>query len=83
MGGFTKSLRTGVQWNQRRYPTKAWLRPLALALLRFGAPLGCLPRSIRRVLHFNEPAGRYPRAGTDFECKTELDYESDFFPEDI
>ena len=40
MAGFSKSLRMGVQWmRQRKYPTKYWLRPLGLALLRFGAPL--------------------------------------------
>ena len=56
VGGLPASIRGAVQFlRQRGYPTKRWLRPFGLQLLRLGVPLQCLPRGTRAVL------GRYWR----------------------
>jgi hypothetical protein len=48
--GLCASWRLAVQFVRRRgYPTKWWLRPLALAALRQGMPAGVLPRVLRRA----------------------------------
>ena len=54
MSGYTKSIRLAVQWmRQRQYPTKKWLRPFALELLRFGTPPSLLPHCLRNVIWHN------------------------------
>jgi len=51
VGGFTASIRGAVRFLRgRRYPTKRWLRPFAVELLRMGAPLGCLPQALKVAL---------------------------------
>jgi hypothetical protein len=51
LGGFTASIRGAVRFlRERRYPMKRWFRPFAAELLRLGAPLGCLPKSMREAL---------------------------------
>ena len=49
--GFTGALRAALTFvRQRRYPKRWWVRPLALALLRNGVPVGCLPRLLRKAV---------------------------------
>ena len=49
--GLPSSLRAAIGFlRARHYPSRAWLRPFGLALLRRGAPMGLLPRSLRRVV---------------------------------
>lgn len=51
VGGLPKSIRKALQFlRQRCYPTHVWARPFALALVRYGAPPGCLPRLLRACL---------------------------------
>ena len=51
LGGFPASLRLALQFMRcKGYPTKRWLRPFALQLLRLGAPFALLPRAMRKVL---------------------------------
>ena len=54
MSGYTKSIRLAVQWmRQRQYPTKKWLQPFALELLRFETPPSLLPHCLRNVIWHN------------------------------
>ena len=49
--GYAATVRAMVQFVRRKnYPSKSWLRPFALALLRVGARYAVLPRALRRVL---------------------------------
>jgi hypothetical protein len=49
--GLPKSIRHAVQFlRQRGYPPRHWMRAFAVALLRYGAPPGCLPRALRKCL---------------------------------
>ena len=52
VGGFPASLRQALRFlRQRGYPTKRWLRPFALELLRLGVAYSVLPpRALRNVL---------------------------------
>ena len=50
IGGLSASWRKAVQFIRRRnYPTRWWFRPLALAALRQGTPIGLLPRCLRQA----------------------------------
>ena len=49
--GYTSAIRLALRFVcQRGYPKRWWLHRFARALVRQGVPLGCLPRSLRRVL---------------------------------
>ena len=51
VGGFPASLRQAVRFLRHGgYPTKQWLRPFALELLRLGVAFNVLPRALRNVL---------------------------------
>ena len=51
VGGYTATVRRMYAFvRQRGYPRKLWMRPFALALLRCGVPVPCLPRLLRRVI---------------------------------
>ena len=51
LGGFPASLRQALRFlRDKRFPTKLWLRPFALQLLRLGAAFALLPRALRKVL---------------------------------
>ena len=55
LGGFPASLRQSMQFLRcKRFPTKHWLRPFALQLLRLGAAFSVLPRALRKVLKQDE-----------------------------
>jgi hypothetical protein len=46
--GYTATLRRALHFVQRRgYPTRWWARPFAMALLRHGTAIGCLPGLLR------------------------------------
>ena len=48
--GYAASIRAAYQFvSARQYPRKLWVRKFALALLRNGVPLGCLPRLLRKA----------------------------------
>ena len=50
-GGFTAAIRQALSFLKNRcYPKRWWVRPFALALLRNGAPAGCLPRLLRKAV---------------------------------
>ena len=49
--GLTASIRQGVAFlRARACPTKKWLRPFALQSMRHGAPVGCMPKCLRRTV---------------------------------
>jgi hypothetical protein len=49
--GFTASWRRVVRFvKAKHYPNRWWRRRLAMAAVRCGAPAGCLPSSLKRVL---------------------------------
>ena len=51
VGGFTATVRRIYQFLKARgYPKRWWLRPLAVALVRVGVALPCLPRPLRVAL---------------------------------
>ena len=51
LAGFPASLRQALRFlRDKRFPTKRWLRPFALQLLRLGAAFAVLPRALRKVL---------------------------------
>ena len=51
MGGLPASVRGAVRFlRQRGYPSKKWLRPFGLELLRRGVPMKCLPKSLKGTL---------------------------------
>ena len=50
-GGFTAAIRQALAFLRKRcYPKRWWVRPFALALLRNGVPIGCLPRLLRKAV---------------------------------
>ena len=51
VGGFTATIRRIYQFLKARgYPTRWWLRPLAVAFVRVGVAVPCLPRLLRYAL---------------------------------
>ena len=51
VGGYTATVRRMYAFvRQRGYPRKFWMRPFALALLRCGVPVPCMPKLLRRVI---------------------------------
>ena len=51
IAGFPASIRGAVQFLRgRRYPTRTWLRPFALALLHKGVQLNILPKCLRKTI---------------------------------
>ena len=51
LGGLPASLRQALQFLRcRGYPTKYWLRPFALQLLRLSVPVAAMPRALRAAL---------------------------------
>ena len=51
VGGFTATVRRIYQFLKARgYPKRWWLRPLAVALVRVGVALPCLPPLLRKAL---------------------------------
>ena len=51
IAGLPASIRGAVRFLRgRRYPTRSWLRPFALALLHRGVPIGILPRCLRKIV---------------------------------
>ena len=55
VAGLPASIRGAVQFLRGRgYPTRAWLRPFALALLHRGVPAMILPKCLRKIV---TPAG--------------------------
>ena len=49
--GLTASVRQAVAFLRRLgYPSKKWLRPFGMQLLRYGVPAGCLPRCLRQAV---------------------------------
>ena len=67
IGGFTATVRRIYQFVKAcRYPRRWWLRPLAIAFVRIGVAVPCLPRMLRLALswqsnrcgHKNKPACR-------------------------
>ena len=51
VGGYTATIRRMYQFvKSKGYPSSWWVRPLALALLRVGAVLYCLPPLMREAL---------------------------------
>ena len=61
--GYTATLRRALAFvRQRGYPTRWWVRTFAMALLRHGAAVGCLPRLLRSAAnscpaaHWQSPA---------------------------
>ena len=58
VGGFTATVRCIYQFMKaRRYPTRWWLRPLAVALVRVGVAVPCMPPLLRKALSW--PAQRH------------------------
>ena len=52
VAGFTATLRAMYRFvSARRYPHSWWTYDFAVALLRNGVPIGCLPRPLRRLLN--------------------------------
>ena len=59
MGGLPASIRRAVGFlRQRGYPTHRWYRAFGCELLRYGAPMGCLPKEMRAVLR---PSSELPQ----------------------
>ena len=51
IGGFTATVRRIYRFLKARgYPKRWWIRPLAVAFVRTGVPVPCLPRLLRRIL---------------------------------
>ena len=51
IAGFPASIRGAVQFLRgRRYPTRTWLRPFALALLHKGVHVKILPKCLRKTI---------------------------------
>ena len=51
IGGFTATVRRIFHFlKAREYPKRWWLRPLAVALVRVGVAVPCLPQLLRTVL---------------------------------
>ena len=51
IAGYTATIRRMYQFVKKRsYPKRWWLRPLAVALVRVGAPIACLPPLLRLAL---------------------------------
>ena len=51
IGGFTGTVRRIYQFvKARNYPKRWWLRPLAVAFVRVGVAVPCLPPLLRTVL---------------------------------
>jgi hypothetical protein len=50
-GGFTAAIRRAVSFvKDKGYPCRWWVRRFALALLRQGVPLGCMPQLLREAV---------------------------------
>ena len=51
VGGLPASIRQAVRFLRGRgYPSKWWLRAFGCELLRYGAPMNCLPKPLRTAL---------------------------------
>ena len=51
VSGYTATVRRMYAFvRQRGYPRKLWMRPLAVALLRCGVPVPCMPKLLRKVV---------------------------------
>ena len=51
VAGLPASIRGAVRFLRgRHYPTRAWMRPFALALLHRGVPARCLPKCLRKTI---------------------------------
>ena len=49
--GYTAAIRAAYHFvASHGYSRKLWVRPFALALLRNGVPVGCLPRLLRKAV---------------------------------
>ena len=56
LGGFSASLRQALRFlRSKHYPTKHWMRSVALQLLRLGVRFSLLPRALRKVLQAEVP----------------------------
>ena len=63
LGGLPASLRQALHFLRcRGYPTKHWLRPFALQLLRLSVPFTALPHALRKILR-NETVERHSLEG--------------------
>ena len=59
VGGFTATIRRIYQFLKARgYPTRWWLRPLAIAFVRVGVAVPCLPRLLRFALSWPSERAR-------------------------
>ena len=63
LGGLPASLRQALYFLRcRGYPTKHWLRPFALQLLRLSVPFIALPHALRKIFR-NETVERHSLEG--------------------
>ena len=66
VAGYTATIRKMYQFMKSlSYPKRWWLRPLAVALVRVGAPIVCLPPLLRFAVSWPADRGRKQIGGTN------------------